>query len=107
MSPEEFNHTHHEVLKDTCPEIQKDRHAPRSCRWWVGGWTSALLVAGGTLAWCLIIYFLIGNRPPGWQYGVVPYVPGESVLSSQPPPRNAPNQVILPQKTNGGANANR
>lgn len=88
MSPEEYGHSGHD--------------SPAARRKWVGGWTTALLVAAGTILWCLLIYRLIGDRPPGWQYGVVPSVPGQSVLSSQPPPRgNAPNQVILPKKTGG------
>jgi hypothetical protein len=79
--------------------------SPAGRRKWVGGWTIALFVAGATLFWCLLIYRLIGDRPPGWQYGVVPYIPAQSPLSSQPPPRGVVrNQVVLPLKQPGGAN---
>jgi hypothetical protein len=94
LSPEEHTHSHVD--------------SPAARRKWVGGWTTALLVAGGTILWCLLIYHLIGDRPPGWQYGVVPYIPGQSVLSSQPPPRGTvPKQVTLPLREAGGANAKR
>ena len=73
-------------------------------RRWTGGWLAALLTAGATIVWCLLIYALIHDRPAHWQYGVTPYVPAESVLSSEPPPRGAvPNQVVLPIKPTGGS----
>lgn len=71
--------------------------------WWVGGWISPILVAGFTLFWSLLIYWLIGDRARDWQYGVVPYVPGESVLSIERPARGeVPPQVTLPEKFDDG-----
>ena len=76
--------------------------------WWVGGWISPILVAAFTILWCFLAYWLIGDRPREWQYGVMPYVPGESVFSSETPPSGTPpKQVILPNITPGGNNARR
>ena len=63
------------------------------------GWFAPLLVAFFTLAWCLMIYALIGDRPVTWQYGAAPYIPARSVLSSERKPAGtAPNQVTLPEE---------
>ena len=79
-----------------------------SPKWWVGGWLTAILAAAGTLIWCFLIYFLIRDRVPGWQYGVTPYVPGESAFSTEARPHGAvPRQVVLPERTTGGADAKR
>jgi len=87
-----------------------DERAERGHRgnWWVGGWFAPLAVTAFTLLWCLVIYLLIGNRPVTWQYGVAPYVPGQSVLSSERKPEGAvPNQVVLPEEDRGGGDARR
>ncbi len=70
-------------------------------RWWVagsvGGWLAPSLAFGFTLVWCLMIYFLIGERIRDWQYGVVPYIPGQSILSTEPLTTGpVPDQVELP-----------
>lgn len=70
---------------------------PAFRRWWVGGWLAPLLVTGWMLIWVFVIYWLIGDRPTDWNYGVTPYVPGESVFSTEHPPKGkAPAQVIIP-----------
>ena len=80
--------------------------SPSTRKWWVGGWLAAILAAAGTLVWCLLIYFLLKDRPRDWQYGVTPYVPGQSAFSTQARPAGVtPKQVVLPQKNTGGANA--
>ncbi|MDO8588177.1 MAG: hypothetical protein Q7T82_14210 [Armatimonadota bacterium] len=106
--PETHDHKHPEVPKDVHPEIPEQTQDPSFRRWWVGGWPAALLTAGATIVWCLLIYALIHDRPAEWKYGVTPYVPAESIVSSEPPPRGrVPNQVVLPRKTPGGPNATR
>lgn len=55
------------------------------------------LAVGFTLVWALLIYHLIGDRPTDWKYGVTPYIPAQSVLTTEalrvgPPPK----QVELP-----------
>lgn len=63
----------------------------------VGGWWAPIVVAAFTILWCLLIYRLIGDRPVDWKYGVTPYVPGQSIISTQPLSREpAPRQVELP-----------
>lgn len=101
MNEERANeeHEHPEVPPGTHPEVPEQREVYFFRKWWVGGWISPLFVAGFTLFWCLIIYLLIGNRPVVWKYGVVPYVPAQSVISSEvPPPGPPPKQVELPQQ---------
>lgn len=70
---------------------------PAFRRWWVGGWLAPLIVTAWMLSWVLMIYWLVGDRPVDWNYGVTPYVPGESVFSTEHPPKGeAPGQVTLP-----------
>ena len=65
----------------------------------VGGWLAPALVVGFIIFWSLLIYALIGDRPTDWQYGVTPYVPGQSILSTSPVPAGPPpRQVVLPAK---------
>jgi hypothetical protein len=62
-----------------------------------GGWITPVIVVGFTIIWCLGIYFLIGNRPTDWNYGVIPDIPGQSFESTQILPSGpAPKQVELP-----------
>ena len=78
-----------------------------SSRWWIA-WLAPLAVAGFTIGWCLFAYLAIGDRAPVWQYGTVPYVPGESVTSVEPMPKGAPpKQVELPPRHTGGSHAHR
>lgn len=78
---------------------------------WVGGWISPIIATAFTILWVLVIYMAIGNREARrtWQYGTVPFVPGQSVLTVEPvAPGPPPNQVDLPspQSTQtGGSNA--
>ena len=63
----------------------------------VGGWFTPILVVVFIILWSLMIYWLIGDRPTDWNYGVVTYVPGESFESTQRVgPGKVPKQVELP-----------
>jgi len=67
--------------------------------WYVGSWLAPVLVVSFLILWHLLAHSLIPNLPRTWQYGVTPYVPGESVFSTQQPPRGpAPKQVVLPKR---------
>lgn len=93
-------HTHPETPPGFHPEVPEQRESYTFRKWWVGGWLSPLAVAGFTLFWCLVIYLLIGDRPEIWKYGVVPYVPGQSVISSEVSSGREPTkQVELPEQT--------
>lgn len=65
---------------------------------WVGGWTAPVLVTGFIIVWCLLIYMLIGDRPREWQYGVLPYIPSASYLTTSRPSPGllTPKQVEYP-----------
>lgn len=91
-------HQHPEVPEGFHPEIPEQRESPAFGRWWVGGWIAPLVVAGFIVGWCLVIFFLIGDRKPDWKYGVIPYVPGQSAISSELAPAGLePQQVELPE----------
>lgn len=88
------------------PKEEKGTHQYR--KWWVGGWIWPIGVALATLVWVALHFLLIGVRPTTWQFGTVPYIPASSVFTIEtPPPGPVPNQVILPEKEPGGANATR
>ena len=62
-----------------------------------GGWIAPIIVAIFTIIWCLLIYKLIGDRPADWKYGVTPYIPGQSIISTQQPVKGiTARQVELP-----------
>lgn len=108
MNQEVPQHRHPEVPAGVHPEIESQREDPRFRRWWVGGWLSPILVTAFTLLWVFLIYWLIGDRPRDWQYGTMPYVPGESIFAIEPAaPGQAPPQIVLPKETPGGPNENR
>lgn len=90
----------HLEIPDSIPPDSRDRILRRKpLAWWQGSWYFPVAAAAFTVLWGLLIYSLIGNRPTVWQYGVVPFVPAESFLSSQEPDgTKAPKQVILPIK---------
>jgi hypothetical protein len=45
-------------------------------------------IAAGFLVWGLLFYFIIGDKgPPGWDFSVIPDIPGESTYSSYNPIR--------------------
>jgi len=49
-------------------------------------WAIVFGIAAGFLAWGLIIYFVIGAKePPGWDFSVIPDIPGQSIYSSYSP----------------------
>lgn len=38
------------------------------------------------LVWGLLLFFLLGDKgPPGWDFSVIPDIPGESAYSTQTP----------------------
>ena len=45
-------------------------------------------IAAGFLAWGLLIYFVIGDKgPPGWDFSVLPDIPGQSIYFTYNPVR--------------------
>ena len=82
--------------------MKRDKHpdSPETEASWVGGWLSPIIVAALTLIWCFLIWWLIKDRPTNWNYGVTPYVPAESALSSQEPKAGSPpKQIEMPVNT--------
>lgn len=72
----------------------------------VGGWLAPIIVTLFTIFWCLMIYKLIGDRPVDWKYGVTPYIPGQSIISTQQAPKEiAPRQIELPSAVRNRKNA--
>lgn len=66
-------------------------------------WRVPIGISAAIVAWGLLIYAAVGNRPRNWAYGVLPYVPGESYYSSQRPARRLPpKQVDLAPVIPGG-----
>lgn len=95
----EYDHTHPEIPRQIHPECPGHLQKPELHKWWVGGWLAPIFVAGFTVLWCLLIFGLIGERPTKWQYGVVPYLPSESIISSRPAPSGTPpKQIEFPAK---------
>ena len=48
-------------------------------------WLIVLLMVLGILGYGIIVYVTIGDKgPPGWNYGAVSDVPGESPFSTEP-----------------------
>lgn len=100
MSSDEDRASHPYVPEGLHPENPQQRDSVELSTWWVGGWLSPALTIVFTLLWVLSIYRAIGNRPVMWNYGSMPYVPGQSVFStSQPPSGTAPRQVELVKKS--------
>jgi hypothetical protein len=103
----QYDHTHPEMPKRLHPEYPEHRQSPQLSSWWVGRWLSPIIVAAFTIFWTLLIFALIGNRARTWQYGTVPYVPGQTIFSSNPvSTANPPKQVVLPERAPGGPRAN-
>lgn len=49
-------------------------------------WSIIGAIAVGFLAWGLLIYFVIGDKgPPGWDFSVIPDIPGQSAYSTYSP----------------------
>ena len=47
-------------------------------------WLIVLLMVVGILGYGVVVYVTIGDKgPPGWNYGAVPDVPGESPFSTE------------------------
>lgn len=72
----------------------------------VGGWLAPVIVTLFTLIWVMLIYGLIGDRPVDWKYGVTPYIPGQSIISTQQAPKGiAPKQIEIPSAARNRQNA--
>ncbi|NLC55484.1 MAG: hypothetical protein GX774_01440 [Armatimonadetes bacterium] len=55
------------------------------------------------VAWGLLIYAAVGDKPRTWAYGVLPYVPGESFYATQRPRKgNPPRQMEIAPLLPGG-----
>jgi hypothetical protein len=53
----------------------------------VKGWLIVSGLALFFLLYGLSIYFVVGDKgPPGWDFGVIPDIPGQSVYSTSPEP---------------------
>ena len=49
-------------------------------------WSIIGAIAVGFLAWGMLIYYVIGDKgPPGWDFSVIPDIPGQSTDSSYSP----------------------
>lgn len=104
MSPDD-NEEYREAGEETRPGPGGTTAVLQSA-WWVGGWISPVAVVAFTILWTLIIYLLIGTRPRDWQYGTVPFIPGQSIFSvEQPLTAQPPKQVVYPEKATGGPSA--
>ncbi|MCE5199993.1 MAG: hypothetical protein ABFD54_08450 [Armatimonadota bacterium] len=81
-------------------QIEEYRNDPSFQKWFVGGWIAPILVVMYTVGWHGLMHGILHDRPRHWQYGVVPYVPAQSWLTTRYPPKDSlPKQVILPKKT--------
>lgn len=106
MNQDNLDHEHLEIPMGVHPELEEVRESPRFRQWWVGTWFAPLLVSVGMLLWCVLAYLFIGDRPRDWNYGVLPYVPGQSIFSTNRVPHGAtPNQVALPEDASDVENA--
>ncbi len=75
----------------------------------VGGYIAPTLAVAFTILWVLMQYWLIGWRGRSWEFGAVPYVPGESAFVADYAPSivEGKKQVVLPSNTGGGTYAPR
>jgi len=55
---------------------------------WIKTWSIIGAIAAGFLAWGLLIYFVVGDKgPPGWDFSVIPDIPGQSTYFTYNPTR--------------------
>ena len=54
-------------------------------------WLPVIAIAILLLLWGQVAYRLIGDRPPTWDYGTAPGIPGQSVYSTAEPPTGQPD----------------
>jgi hypothetical protein len=66
-------------------------------------WFIIAAIAALMLVWATTIFILIGDRPPTWNHGTVPVVPGDSYYTAGAAPAGAPKQVDLPPQPQGGS----
>jgi len=61
-------------------------------------WLIVAAIAAGMLTWITGAFLLIGDRPPPWNLGTTPAVPGDSYYTSGEVPTGqaGPTQVTLP-----------
>jgi hypothetical protein len=65
-------------------------------------WLVVLGIALAFLTWGLIVYFTVGDKgPPGWDFGVVQDIPGQSPYSTHQTKR-LPNLGPLPESAAKG-----
>lgn len=106
MNREQWNHKHKELPPDIHLEAEGHRDKLAGSNWWAGGYLSPTLVILFTIFWTLGIYWLIGWRSRDWQYGTLPYVPGQSSFTTDYGTSGTPpHQVIYPTQPGGGPNA--
>ena len=63
------------------------------------GWVVVILVAALVIAWGLLAFVLVPDVPRTWHMGALPDAPGESVYSTNPPPREAAPPPQIPPET--------
>ena len=65
-------------------------------------WLVVLGIALAFLTWGLIVYYAVGDKgPPGWDFGVVQDIPGQSPYSTYQTKR-LPNLAPLPESAAKG-----
>jgi len=67
--------------------MKEDGNGERRERWvGIKGWLFVCAIALSFLLYGLIMYFAIGDKgPPGWNFGTVEDIPGESIYSTNEP----------------------
>ena len=106
LNREKWDHKHGGLPRRIHLEEPGHRDRLAESNWWAGGYLSPILVILFTIFWTLTIYWLIGWRARDWEYGTLPYVPGESAFTTKfGTAGTPPNQVVLPSSPAGGQNA--
>jgi|GEM_PF-2036970 len=102
MEQEIFDHRHPEVPRRIHLEIPEHEQRLEISRWWVGGFLSPILAVLFTIFWVFMSYWLIGWRSRDWEFGTVPYVPGQSYFTSYGSTGGkVPDQVEMPPAVKG------
>ena len=70
----------------------------RELRLTIRTWLIIAAIAALMLAWVVAAFVLIGDRPPPWNHGATPAVPGDSYYTARraSTAQTAPEQVTLP-----------
>jgi len=65
-------------------------------------WLIVLVASALVVAWGLLIYFTVRDRPREWNFEALPDAPGESIYSTVAPPAAAtPSARVLPELPEG------